>query len=59
MAEYNEVLRQTVECIVAATPVLELGLPEYCTFRDMYRYDPELLLCTACIGMSELCGIDY
>jgi len=44
MEEYRELLRQAVERIVAETPVLELGLPEYCTFRDMYRFDPELIL---------------
>jgi hypothetical protein len=33
-----------VERIVSETPVLELGLPEYCTFRDMDRFDPERIL---------------
>jgi hypothetical protein len=44
VAEYRAILQQAVEQIAAATPVLELGLPEYCTFRDMYRFDPELML---------------
>jgi len=44
MAEYREVLRNAVERIVSETPVLELGLPEYCTFRDMDRFDPERIL---------------
>ena len=33
-----------VQRIVAAQPVLELGNPEYCTFQDMFRFDPKLLL---------------
>jgi hypothetical protein len=44
MAEYRAILRHAVERIVAETPVLELGLPEFCTFRDMYRFDPEMML---------------
>jgi len=44
MAEYRTLLQKAVDQIVAATPVLELGLPEYCTFKDMYRFDPEVIL---------------
>ncbi len=44
MAEYRSILRPTLDRLIAATPVLELGLPEYCTFRDMYRFDTELIL---------------
>jgi hypothetical protein len=44
MTRYRSILDNAVEGIVAATPVLELGLPEYCTFRDMYRFDPEIML---------------
>jgi len=44
MTEYRAILQQAVERIVAATAVLELGLPEYCTFKDMYRFDTELML---------------
>jgi hypothetical protein len=44
MAEYRTLLQKAVDQIVAATPVLELGLPEYCTFKDMYRFNPEVIL---------------
>lgn len=44
MAEYRSILRPTLDRLTEATPVLELGLPEYCTFRDMYRFDTELIL---------------
>lgn len=44
MAEYRSILRPALDHLIAATPVLELGLPEYCTFRDMYRFDTELIL---------------
>jgi hypothetical protein len=44
MAEYRTLLHHAVERMVADTPVLELGLPEYCTFRDMYRFDMEHML---------------
>jgi hypothetical protein len=44
MAEYRRFLRQAVERIASATPVLELGLPEYCTFKNMYRFDTEVML---------------
>jgi hypothetical protein len=37
-----------VRRIVAAQPVLELGNPEYCTFNDMFRFEPKVLL--SCIG---------
>lgn len=40
-----EIMRaEYVRRIVAAQPVLELGNPEYCTFPDMFRFDPRLLL---------------
>jgi hypothetical protein len=45
--EYHAILQQAVDRITAATPVLELGLPAYCTFRDMYRFDTEVILRTA------------
>jgi hypothetical protein len=44
MAEYRSILRPTLDRLIAAMPVLELGLPEYCTFCDMYRFDTELIL---------------
>jgi hypothetical protein len=44
MAEYRSILMPALDRLTAATPVLELGIPEYCTFRDMYRFDTELIL---------------
>jgi len=44
--EYHALLQQAVDRITATTPVLELNLPTYCTFRDMYRFDTEVILRT-------------
>ncbi len=44
MAVYRAILQQVLDRVTATTPVLELGLPEYCTFRDMYRFDTEVML---------------
>ncbi len=45
--EYRAILKTHVNRIVAAEPILELGNPEYCTFPDMFRFDPQkLLLCS-------------
>ena len=44
MAEYRSILKPALDRLIAATPALELGLPEYCTFHDMYRFDTELIL---------------
>jgi hypothetical protein len=44
--EYHALLQKAVDHITATTPVLELGLPAYCTFRDMYRFDPDVTLRT-------------
>ena len=44
IAEYRSILRPALDRLAAGTPVLELGLPEYCTFHDMYRFDTELIL---------------
>ena len=41
---YHELLRQYVPRIVAAAPIVELGVPEYCTFADMNRFEPQKLL---------------
>lgn len=43
-AAYRRILRAHVRRIVAATPVLELGEPEYCVFPDMFRFEPKTLL---------------
>lgn len=41
---YQQILQRGIEQIASRTPVLELGLPEFCTFPDMYRFYPEVLL---------------
>lgn len=44
--QYRALLREHVARIVAAQPVLELGNPEYCTFRTMDRFEPLKLIRT-------------
>ena len=41
---YRKVLGTHVRKIVDAEPVLELGEPEFCTFADMFRFEPKRLL---------------
>jgi hypothetical protein len=36
---YRVLLAYHVARIASAVPIIELGLPEFCSFRDMYRYD--------------------
>jgi hypothetical protein len=43
-AAYTSLLELHVPRIAAAEPVLELGPPEFCTFKDMYRFDPQKIL---------------
>ena len=43
-AEYSKLLQIHLPILVNAMPVLELGLAEYCTFPNMYRFDVEHLL---------------
>ncbi len=44
---YRELLEKHIKQIVNAQPVLELGNPEYCTFPDMFRFEPrKLLVCS-------------
>ena len=43
-AIYDNILRKNITKISAAAPVLELGLPTYCTFEDMYRFEIRKLL---------------
>jgi hypothetical protein len=38
-AEYTRLLRPQLPELVKSAPILELGLAEYCTFPDMYRFD--------------------
>ena len=44
---YRELLAKHIRQIINAQPVLELGNPEYCTFPDMFRFDPRKLLVCA------------
>jgi len=44
--EYQSILEHHVPIIVAAAPVIELGVPEFCTFEDMYRFEIRTLLRT-------------
>lgn len=41
---YRELLRTHIPRIVSAQSILELGIPEYCTFPDMFRFEPQKLL---------------
>jgi hypothetical protein len=44
MTHYHALLQDAVNRLTRETPVLSLGLPEYCTFRDMFRFDTEVIL---------------
>lgn len=44
--EYQNILQRHLPIIVAAAPVIELGVPEFCTFEDMYRFEVRTLLRT-------------
>jgi hypothetical protein len=44
--QHKAILEQHVPGIIAAAPVIELGVPEFCTFDDMYRYEIRSLLRT-------------
>ena len=44
---YRKVLQNHIPRIIAAAPIQELGMPEYCTFPDMFRFEPKkLLICS-------------
>ena len=43
-SEYHQLLTTHIKRIADAAPVLELGIPEYCTFPDMFRFEPQKLL---------------
>jgi hypothetical protein len=44
---YQQLMAKHIRKIIAAQPVLELGNPEYCTFPDMFRFEPnKLLVCS-------------
>ena len=46
-ASYRALLAKHIPVIVKAEPVLEFGNPEYCTFPDMFRFDPRKLIACA------------
>ena len=41
---YRNLLKVHTLRIAEAAPVLELGNPKYCTFPDMFRFDPQKLI---------------
>ncbi|MCU1324128.1 MAG: hypothetical protein JWM43_3777 [Acidobacteriaceae bacterium] len=43
---YRLLLTTHLPRVVAASPILELGMPEYCTFRDMFQFNIQRLLST-------------
>jgi hypothetical protein len=44
--EYQKILQHHLPIIVAAAQVIELGVPEFCTFEDMFRFEIRTLLRT-------------
>jgi hypothetical protein len=44
--EYQAILDHHIPIIINSAPVIELGLPEFCTFKDMDRFDVRILLRT-------------
>lgn len=44
--EYENILQLHIPIIESAAPVIELGVPEFCTFEDMYRFEIRTLLRT-------------
>ncbi|MBB5056009.1 hypothetical protein HDF16_000678 [Granulicella aggregans] len=42
--QYQAVLEHHIPAIIATAPVLELGVPEFCTFEDMFRFEIKTLL---------------
>jgi hypothetical protein len=45
-AQYQTILTRHISAIIASSPVIELGVPEFCTFEDMYRFEIRTLLRT-------------
>jgi len=43
---YSALMERHVRAIIAASPVIELGVPEFCTFEDMFRFEVRTLLRT-------------
>ena len=46
-SSYTNLLQIHIPKISASAPVLQLGEPEYCTFLDMFRFNPKHLLSCA------------
>jgi hypothetical protein len=44
--EYRDLLTRHVATMGAATPIIELGVPEFCTFENMYRFEVQTLIRT-------------
>jgi len=44
--EYQNILEQHLHAIIASAPVIEFGVPEFCTFENMYRFEMRALLRT-------------
>jgi hypothetical protein len=44
--EYQRLLVQHLPALVGAAPVIEFGIPEFCTFEDMYKFEILTLLRT-------------
>lgn len=44
--DYQSELVRHLPAIIAAAPVIEFGVPEFCTFGDMYRFEIQTLLRT-------------
>lgn len=44
--QYQALLEHHIPAIIATAPVLELGVPEFCTFEDMFRFEIKTLLQT-------------
>jgi hypothetical protein len=44
LQEYQTLMQKHIPSLVAAAPILELGLAEYCTFSNMHKYNIEKLL---------------
>jgi hypothetical protein len=44
--DYQGLLKQHLPALVALAPVIEFGVPEFCTFEDMYRFEVRTLLRT-------------
>ena len=42
--EYQSILMDHLPVLIAAAPVIELGIPEFCTFGDMYRFEIQTFL---------------